>query len=114
MSLDEPISFLPRSAWTYLKRLWRFGLLERRSLGKGTLEYRISRVGRNAFAGFVRAEADPNKALLRDLTRKQIRLLPASPPNDQSWVRRAVPQQAERKVPRRTRKSVGEDGYLCA
>src|SRR5271154_6695018 len=33
-------SFL--SAWTYFKRLWRFGLLERRSSGKGTLEYKIS------------------------------------------------------------------------
>jgi hypothetical protein len=32
----------PRSAWTYFKRLWRFGLLERRSSGRGTLEYRIS------------------------------------------------------------------------
>jgi hypothetical protein len=37
--------FPPRSAWTYFKRLWRFGLLERRSLGKGTLEYRISQQG---------------------------------------------------------------------
>lgn len=37
------INFFPsRSAWTYLKRLWSFGLLERRSLGKGTLQYRIS------------------------------------------------------------------------
>jgi hypothetical protein len=35
----------PRSAWTYFKRLWRFGLLERRSVGKGTLEYRISEEG---------------------------------------------------------------------
>jgi DNA-binding IclR family transcriptional regulator len=42
----ERLNFLPpRSAWTYFKRLWRFGLLERRSKGKGTLEYRISEVG---------------------------------------------------------------------
>src|SRR5260370_25100820 len=34
-----------RSAWTYFKRLWRFGLLERRSSGRGTLEYRISEEG---------------------------------------------------------------------
>jgi hypothetical protein len=38
----EDLNFLPqRSTWTYLKRLWRFGLLDRRSIGKGTLEYRI-------------------------------------------------------------------------
>jgi DNA-binding IclR family transcriptional regulator len=42
----ERLDFLPRrSAWTYLKRLWGFGLLERRSLGGGTLEYRISEGG---------------------------------------------------------------------
>jgi hypothetical protein len=35
----------PRSAWSYFKRLWRFGLLERRSSGRGTLEYRISEGG---------------------------------------------------------------------
>lgn len=34
-----------RSAWTYFKRLWSFCLLERRSIGKGTLEYRISEAG---------------------------------------------------------------------
>jgi hypothetical protein len=40
------VNFWPRrSAWTYFKRLWRFGLLERRSWGKGTLEYRISDLG---------------------------------------------------------------------
>jgi hypothetical protein len=39
----EQLNFFPaRSAWTYFKRLWRFGLLERRSGGKGTLEYKIS------------------------------------------------------------------------
>jgi hypothetical protein len=39
----ERLSFVPRRAvWSYLKRLWRFGLLERRSSGKGTLKYRIS------------------------------------------------------------------------
>ena len=42
----EQLNFYPpRSAWTYFKRLWRFGLLERRSMGKGTLEYRISDAG---------------------------------------------------------------------
>jgi len=42
----ERLKFLPpRSAWSYFKRLWRFGLLERRSSGRGTLEYRISEVG---------------------------------------------------------------------
>lgn len=42
----ERLDFLPRrSAWTYFKRLWRFGLLERRSFGKGTLEYKISKAG---------------------------------------------------------------------
>jgi hypothetical protein len=35
----------PRAAWSYFKRLWRFGLLERRSWGRGTLEYRISEGG---------------------------------------------------------------------
>jgi len=42
----ERLDFSPRrSAWTYFKRLWRFGLLERRARGKGTLEYRISESG---------------------------------------------------------------------
>ena len=36
-----------RSAWTYLKRLWSFRLLERRSRGRGTLEYRITDLGRS-------------------------------------------------------------------
>jgi hypothetical protein len=35
----------PRSAWSYFKRLWRFGLLDRQSLGRGTLEYKISEGG---------------------------------------------------------------------
>jgi hypothetical protein len=39
----------PRSAWSYFKRLWRFGLLERRFSGKGTLEYRISDGGAARF-----------------------------------------------------------------
>jgi hypothetical protein len=44
--IGERIDFRPlRSTWTYLNRLRRFGLLERRSSGKGTLEYRISRAG---------------------------------------------------------------------
>lgn len=43
----ERLGFTPaRSAWTYFKRLWSFGLLERRSRGRGTLEYRISELGR--------------------------------------------------------------------
>jgi hypothetical protein len=42
----ERIGFVPaRAAWTYFKRLWRFGLLERRTSGKGTLQYRISEGG---------------------------------------------------------------------
>ena len=42
----ERLGFSPRrSTWTYLKRLWKFGLLERRSLGGGNLEYRISNGG---------------------------------------------------------------------
>ena len=45
----ERLDFFPaRSAWTYFKRLWSFGLLERRSSGRGTLEYRISELGRAA------------------------------------------------------------------
>jgi hypothetical protein len=44
----EKLDFFPaRAAWTYLKRLWGFGLLERRSRGRGTLEYRISDLGRS-------------------------------------------------------------------
>jgi hypothetical protein len=40
------LDFRPRrSGWTYFKRLWGFGLLERRSRGRGTLEYRISNAG---------------------------------------------------------------------
>ena len=46
IEVAERLDFYPlRSAWTYFKRLWRFGLLERRSKGKGTLEYRISEAG---------------------------------------------------------------------
>ena len=42
----ERLDFFPaRSAWTYFKRLWTFGLLERRSSGRGTLEYKISEQG---------------------------------------------------------------------
>ena len=42
-AVAETLDFSPRrAAWTYFKRLWRFGLLERRFSGKGTLEYRIS------------------------------------------------------------------------
>jgi predicted transcriptional regulator len=43
----ERLDFTPaRAAWTYLKRLSSFGLLERRTRGRGTLEYRISELGR--------------------------------------------------------------------
>jgi len=39
----EQLDFVPRRAvWTQLKRLWGFGLLERRFTGTGTLKYRIS------------------------------------------------------------------------
>jgi len=42
----QQLNFFPqRSAWTYFKRLWSFGLLERRYSGKGTLAYRISEGG---------------------------------------------------------------------
>jgi hypothetical protein len=45
----ERLDFLPRcSAWTYFKRLWKFGLLDRRFRGKGTLEYSISDSGNTA------------------------------------------------------------------
>jgi len=38
----DRLDFVPRrAAWTYLKRLWRFGLLERSSLS-GALKYKIS------------------------------------------------------------------------
>ena len=39
-----PLVLLRRAAWTYLKRLWRFGLLERSRLS-GTLKYKISERG---------------------------------------------------------------------
>jgi len=35
----------PRAAWTYFKRLWKFGLLERCSWDAGSLRYRISEEG---------------------------------------------------------------------
>ena len=42
----KQLNFVPaRAAWTYLKRLSSFGLLERRSRGRGTLEYRITELG---------------------------------------------------------------------
>ena len=42
----ERLNFRPRrAAWTYLKRLWKFGLLERRFTGTGTLKYKISEGG---------------------------------------------------------------------
>jgi DNA-binding IclR family transcriptional regulator len=44
--IAKRVDFRPRrSAWTYLSRLRRFGLLERRFSGKGTLQYRISPSG---------------------------------------------------------------------
>jgi hypothetical protein len=58
----QKLDFYPRrSAWTYFKRLWRFGLLEMRFSGKGTLEYRISDGGRPGFAGCVLSEVDGPK-----------------------------------------------------
>ena len=42
----ERLDFIPkRAAWTYLKRLWRFGLLKRHFMGVGTLKYKISSEG---------------------------------------------------------------------
>ena len=47
MEATERLGSRPaRSAWTHFRRLWRFGLLERRFLGRGTLEYRITDLGR--------------------------------------------------------------------
>jgi DNA-binding IclR family transcriptional regulator len=44
--IANKLNFQPRrSAWSYLKRLRRFGLLERRFFGRGTLQYRISKAG---------------------------------------------------------------------
>lgn len=40
------LDFVPRrAAWTYLKRLWRFGLLERQKSGNGTLKYKLTKRG---------------------------------------------------------------------
>ncbi len=42
----ERLDFVPRrAAWTYLKRLWKFGLLERHTSGPGTLRYKLSEGG---------------------------------------------------------------------
>ncbi len=42
----ERLDFIPkRAVWTYLKRLWKFGLLERHTLGTGTLKYKLSEGG---------------------------------------------------------------------
>jgi hypothetical protein len=46
----ERLDFVPRrGAWTYLKRLWKFGLLERQASGKGTLKYKLSEGGSARF-----------------------------------------------------------------
>jgi hypothetical protein len=42
----ERLNFLPkRAVWTYLKRLWKFSLLERHTSGTGTLKYKLSEGG---------------------------------------------------------------------
>lgn len=42
----ERLDFIPkRAVWTYLKRLWRFGLLERHTSGMGALRYKLSKAG---------------------------------------------------------------------
>ena len=42
----DRLNFVPRrSVWPYLKRLWRFRLLERHFTGAGTLRYKISERG---------------------------------------------------------------------
>jgi hypothetical protein len=42
----ERLDFVPRrAAWTYLKGLWKFGLLERHTSGTGTLKYKLSDEG---------------------------------------------------------------------
>jgi hypothetical protein len=46
LEVADRLNFRPRrAAWSYLKRLWGFGLLERRSVGTGTLRYKISQRG---------------------------------------------------------------------
>lgn len=44
----ERLNFRPRRAvWSYLKRLWNFGLLERRSFGRAALKYKINQRGQS-------------------------------------------------------------------
>jgi hypothetical protein len=58
IEVAKRLDFRPyRSMWTYLSRLWRFGLLERRFFGKGTLKYRISEAG-TARLDWIRSEKD--------------------------------------------------------
>src|SRR5215472_14301361 len=48
----DRLNFVPRrAAWSYLKRLWRFGLLERSSLS-GTLKYKLVEEGWIDSSGF--------------------------------------------------------------
>jgi hypothetical protein len=48
LEVAERLNFRPkRAAWSYLKRLWNFGLLERRSFERGTLQYKISQRGQS-------------------------------------------------------------------
>jgi hypothetical protein len=46
LEVADRLDFRPRrAAWSYLKRLWGFGLLERRTFAAGTLRYKISQRG---------------------------------------------------------------------
>ena len=50
--VGESLNFIPkRAVWTYLKRLWKFGLLERDTSETGTLKYKLSEGGAARFAG---------------------------------------------------------------
>jgi len=60
----DRLNFSPkRSAWTYFKRLWGFGLLERRSWGRGTLQYRLSVGGNARLVGHVRIRCERTTCL---------------------------------------------------
>jgi hypothetical protein len=53
----ERLNFLPsRSAWSYFKRLWRFGLLEKRYPGQGnpSLQDQRARRGSASVVAFAR------------------------------------------------------------
>jgi hypothetical protein len=79
--IGERIDFRPRrSTWTYLNRLRRFGPLERRSSGKGTLQYRISRTG----LARLRCASIQRSRNTRDVeARIKLRVFSVRPPTEQ-------------------------------